>query len=59
MLPAYIIDDILKRQRERDQERSSELRIDQPDLWEHIEEQAQEDREMPADPGVIIVDFTL
>jgi hypothetical protein len=58
MLPAYIIEDILKREQERDRERSRELRIDQPDPWERIEDQALEDDEMPTDVGVNIVDFT-
>ncbi len=57
MLPAYIIEDILKR--ERDKHASEELLIERPELDESWIRRPIEPSEEPVEDSVAIIDFTV
>lgn len=58
MLPAYIIEEIRKREKERKRDRWDELYIERPTIDELYEPRPDEEDEED-DRGVVIIDFDL
>ncbi len=57
MLPAYIIEEIRKREKERKRERRDELYIERPTIDELYDPFFDEEED--GDRGVVIIDFGL
>ena len=57
MLPAYIIDDLLKRDREKRQ--SDEVFIECPEQFDPTEPTPPSESDEPEERGVVIIDFTI
>jgi hypothetical protein len=59
MLPAYIIHDILERERRWNKERSKELLIDPPPIDSNIESPQADEGGESEERGVVVIDFTV
>lgn len=59
MLPAYIVHDILERERRWNKERSKELLIDPPPIDSNIESPQTGEGSESEERGVVVIDFTI